>query len=132
MLIVVASGAYAVVMPAESVSANPACNQRFLTFPAWYNNATNNDCEIDLSNNTSNDDLIRKILPIAFNLVEIVLQLVAYTTIVMLIKGGFDYILSSGDSNKMSGAKSTIQNALIGLIISLLAVAIVNVAGAAV
>lgn len=132
LMAAIASSAYAVVMPTETVGASAACNERFLTFPAWYNNALNDSCEFDISNNATNNDLIKKILPVGFNIVEIVLQLVAYATVVMLIKGGFDYMLSSGDSNKMSSAKNTIQNALIGLVISIMAVAIVNVAAGAV
>ena len=46
--------------------------------------------------------------------------------VIMLVYGGLRYILSGGDSKKVTDAKNTILYAIIGLIISLLAFAIVN------
>jgi len=56
----------------------------------------------------------------------IVLLGVGAISVVMLIYGGFRYILSGGDAKKVTDAKNTILYAIIGLIISLLAYAIVN------
>jgi hypothetical protein len=44
----------------------------------------------------------------------------------MLIWGGLRYIMSGGDSKKITDAKNTILYAIIGLIIAVLAFAIVN------
>ena len=44
----------------------------------------------------------------------------------MLIIGGIRYIVSGGDSKKVTDAKNTILYAIIGLIICFLAYAIVN------
>jgi hypothetical protein len=44
----------------------------------------------------------------------------------MLVFGGFKYIISGGDSSKVTSAKNTIIYAIIGLIIVILAYAIVN------
>jgi hypothetical protein len=44
----------------------------------------------------------------------------------MLIYGGLRYVLSGGDSKKVTDAKNTIMYAIIGLIISILSYAIVN------
>ena len=44
----------------------------------------------------------------------------------MLVYGGLRYILSGGDSKKVTDAKNTVLYAIIGLIISLLAFDIVN------
>lgn len=46
-----------------------------------------------------------------------------------IIFGGFQYMLSQGEPERTKGARSTILNALIGLAISLSAVAIVNLIG---
>ena len=46
--------------------------------------------------------------------------------IIMLVFGGFRYIVSGGDSKKVTDAKNTILYAIIGLVISFLAYAIVN------
>ena len=44
----------------------------------------------------------------------------------MLVWGGLRYILSGGDNKKITDAKNTILYAIIGLIIAVLAFAIVN------
>ena len=44
----------------------------------------------------------------------------------MLIYGGLRYVISGGDSKKVTDAKNTIMYAIIGLIIAILAYAIVN------
>ena len=55
-----------------------------------------------------------------------VLYIVGIISVIMLIYGGLRYILSGGDSKKVTDAKNTILYAIIGLIISILAYAIVN------
>ena len=55
-----------------------------------------------------------------------VLYVVGIVSVVMLIYGGLRYVISGGDSKKVTDAKNTILYAIIGLIISILAFAIVN------
>ncbi|MBQ3467989.1 hypothetical protein IJH19_00360 [Candidatus Saccharibacteria bacterium] len=54
------------------------------------------------------------------------LLIIGIISVVMLIYGGFRYIISGGDNKKVADAKNTILYAIIGLIISLLAYAIIN------
>ncbi len=116
-----------------SYAANECADGKryLLTFPAWYNGVVDNDCNIKQPGN-GDEDAKNFAFTIGLNIAEIILQLVAYATIVMLIRGGFDYMTSAGDANKMSSAKSTITNALVGLVIALSAVAIVRFIGDAV
>lgn len=55
-----------------------------------------------------------------------ILYAVGIISVIMLIYGGLRYIVSGGDSKKVTDAKNTIMYAIIGLIISILAFAIVN------
>jgi len=55
-----------------------------------------------------------------------VLYAVGVISVIMLIWGGLRYIMSGGDSKKITDAKNTILYAIIGLIIAVLAFAIVN------
>ena len=55
-----------------------------------------------------------------------ILLIVGLFSVIMLVYGGLRYILSGGDSKKVTDAKNTVLYAIIGLIISLLAFAIVN------
>jgi small-conductance mechanosensitive channel len=54
------------------------------------------------------------------------LMVVGIISVLMLIWGGVRYIISGGDSKKVTDAKNTILYAIIGLIIAILAYAIVR------
>ncbi len=55
-----------------------------------------------------------------------VLYAVGIVSVVMLIYGGLRYVMSGGDSKKVTDAKNTILYAIIGLIIAVLSYAIVH------
>lgn len=59
-------------------------------------------------------------------IVNIMLLIVGALSVIMLIWGGVRYIISGGDSKKVTDAKNTIMYAIIGLIIAILAYAIVK------
>lgn len=60
------------------------------------------------------------------NITNTLLKGIGLIAVVMLVFGGFKYIISGGDSAKVTSAKNTIIYAIIGLIIVILAYAIVN------
>ncbi len=55
-----------------------------------------------------------------------ILYIVGIIAVIMLIIGGIKYVISGGDSKKVTDAKNTVLYAIIGLVISFLAFAIVN------
>lgn len=57
------------------------------------------------------------------NILSLVIGVVA---VIMVIIGGFKYIISSGDSNAINSAKNTVLFALVGLVIVALAQVIVR------
>ena len=59
-------------------------------------------------------------------IVNILLFIIGAISVIMLIIGGIRYVVSGGDQNAVSGAKNTILYAIIGIIVALLAYAIVN------
>ena len=54
------------------------------------------------------------------------INIMLFISVIMLIYGGIRYVLSSGDSGAVQNAKNTIMYAIIGLVIAILAYAIVN------
>jgi len=60
------------------------------------------------------------------DVVNIILWIVGILSVIMLVWGGIKYTTSAGDTNKVTSAKNTIIYAVIGLIIAILAYAIVN------
>ena len=57
---------------------------------------------------------------------SIALYVIGAVSVIMLIWGGLRYILSGGDSKKITDAKNTVLYAIIGLIIAFLAYAIIR------
>ncbi len=55
-----------------------------------------------------------------------ILYIVGIIAVIMLIIGGIKYVISGGDSKKVTDAKNTVLYAIIGLVIAVFAYAIVN------
>ena len=58
--------------------------------------------------------------------INVVLAVLAFITVAMIIIGGINYSTSQGDAGKVKKAKDTILYGVIGLVVALLAFAIVN------
>ena len=59
-------------------------------------------------------------------IVNILLFIVGTISVIMIIVGGLRYALSGGDSNSVTAGKNTVLYAIIGLVVSIMAFAIVN------
>ena len=62
------------------------------------------------------------------NVTNLLLMAVGAISIIMIVVGGILFALSNGDSSRVAKARNTVLYAAIGLIVSLLASAIVNLA----
>jgi small-conductance mechanosensitive channel len=60
------------------------------------------------------------------NIVNVLLFIIGIISVIMIIIGGIRYTTSNGDSSQITGAKNTILYAVVGLIVAILAYAIVN------
>ena len=57
---------------------------------------------------------------------NVLLFIIGAISVIMLIIGGIRYVVSGGDSSAVTAAKNTILYAVIGIIVALLAYALVN------
>lgn len=57
---------------------------------------------------------------------QVLLFLVGAISVIMLVVGGIRYVVSGGDSSAVQSAKSTILYAIVGIVISLIAFAVVR------
>ena len=64
--------------------------------------------------------------PIFQTITNVLLFIIGAVSVIMLIIGGIRYTISQGDSSAVSSAKNTILYAVIGIIVAILAFAIVN------
>ncbi len=136
--IFVASPVLAVVSPVQPTAEARNCEARFLGVPPWYRGLMENpevaegaDCNLKSpasfeSAPGKKDGLSVYIWKIVLNAIEMALVVAAYLAIFFVIYGGFQFITGGASSDTVAKARNTILNAVIGLIISLGAIAITN------
>lgn len=74
-------------------------------------------------NNTANtNDLMGQ----ANTIINVVIGVIGFVAVAFIIFGGFQYTTSAGDPGKVKKAKDTILYGIIGLVVAMLAHAIVN------
>lgn len=60
------------------------------------------------------------------NIVNVLLFLLGMVAVIMIVIGGIRYVISGGDSAQTKAAKDTILYSVVGLVVAILAYAIVN------
>ena len=60
------------------------------------------------------------------NIINVAVGVIGVVAVIMVIIGGYQYATSVGDAGKVKNAKNTIMYGIVGLVIALLAYAIVN------
>jgi len=121
------------LQPGESqAQATQDCNSKgaFLGINPWYyglskydNNS--NSCVI-ISPSAGKDNLQNFIWHIVLNILGIMIRIVGYIAVVMIIYGGFMFLTGGDNPSQVQGARTTILNAIIGLVLSISATAIIN------
>lgn len=120
------------VLPVASVAAAGGCAGQTFFFPKWYDNLCDGDHIKSPAPQGGSDykatatSLGSWILIIAMNLVKMLLMAVGYVALGGIIWGGFKYMTQGDNSSGTVAARKTIQNAVIGLIISIMSISIIN------
>lgn len=66
---------------------------------------------------------------IVLAIVEILLRIAAIAAVVYVLYGGIRFITAQGNSEKITAARTAVQDALIGLLIAVVAIAVVSFIG---
>ncbi len=101
----------------------------FLGFPKWYKYLGQQEVKDEVSGATiCNAKLngIQDIWLVVAAVIELLLRVSAMIAIGFIIFGGVSYVISQGAPDKTKKAQSTIMNAVIGLVISIVATASVS------
>ncbi|MDO4872090.1 MAG: hypothetical protein Q4A27_01500 [bacterium] len=77
-------------------------------------------------NEAGGDNNTIEVRDVVRNVVNTLLFIVGALSVMMIIYSGVLYVLSSGDSGRVSKAKSTLTYSVVGLIVAILSYAIVN------
>jgi len=110
------------------------CNaQNFFDFPVWYKYLVSAN-RMEVNRFTDRCELKGELVASDFSLIglaliDIALRLAAIVTVGYIIWGGIQFIIAQGEADKTKKARQTIINALIGLVIALIATAIVTFIG---
>lgn len=64
--------------------------------------------------------------PLFKTITNVLLFIIGAISVIMLVIGGIRYTTSSGDSSAVTSAKNTILYAIVGIVVALLAFAVVN------
>lgn len=122
--------AFSPLMTQVVSAADQECKTKsdILGIPTWYRNLVDSDCNVQWPQGNGGDanGIQQFITIIALNISDMVARIAGVLTVAFIIYGGFKYILAQGEPAKVAAAKKTITNAMIGLIISVLAVGIVS------
>jgi len=115
-----------VVAPVTYAAADMhECDRNFFGVPPWYKYlGTNNgkDCQVK-----TNQPNVAGLVILGF--IDIGLFLAGILAVIMIIWGGYKFILSDGNTDQIAGGRKTILNAVIGLIIVIFSAQIVNFIG---
>jgi len=118
------------VQSGDEMNFNSACND-MVGSPFKSSGSSTTPCssvkecaEIGLGN-VSNDNTV-SFEEIIRNVINVILSIIGIVSVIMIILGGVRYSTSQGESDKTKSARLTIQFAIIGLIVTILAFAIVN------
>lgn len=118
-----------------TLAAGQPCSfstSNFLFFPYWYQYLKGIAVSSDLSNQSAsvvcNPQLgsLSDIWLIVAAVIEILLRVASIAAVGMVIYGGVKYIESQGEPEKITQARKTITNALIGLLLSVMAAAFIS------
>ncbi len=93
--------------------------------PTWYKHLKTDSTTCEITDFTFPNDLP----PIILAIVEILLRIGVFAAVGFVIYGGFMYMTSQGEPDKAASARKTIVNAVVGLVIGLLATAVVSFIG---
>lgn len=122
-----------VLTPTASAAVAAGCSDStsFLGFPTWYKYLDigpeeGDPCAVTGPKNAEGEfDWEAASGRIALAIIEILLRIATIVSLGYVVYGGFRYITSQGEPDATKSARQTIINAMIGLVIALLATGIV-------
>jgi hypothetical protein len=118
MMFIFASPAYA----SNQLGCENRRSNGFFSIPVWYEYLPMNpDCTIntDTSNGGVNAGTLTVL--ILMGVFDILMFGAGFLAVIMIIYGSFRFLTSTGDSNKIAAARTTIFNAIVGLVIAVFA-----------
>lgn len=123
LLLVAPQSAQAQDAPPPTTGCESVADRSILAFPTWDQYLERNDeqgCRI--ANFQFPQDLVLVLLA----LVDMMIRLSAFVAVGFIIYAGFKFMLAQGQPDRIAEARKIILDALIGLVIAIISVAIIS------
>jgi len=130
-----AAGVVLLPQPAYAASQEECEGNASITIlPKWYRYLNPHWGDPDGSGPEGESCVLDAVFPSAIPAIllavfEILLRLAGIISVVFITYGGFQYLITTGEPDKAKNARTTIINALVGLMIAIFATVIVNLVG---
>ena len=98
-------------------------------FPHWFEYLDGKTDALGKCVPTFDPNQINDLWGIGLAGIDILLYVVGFVSVGFIIYGGFVYMTSNGEPDRTKGAKDTILNALIGLVVAIVASSVVSFIG---
>ncbi len=112
------------------------CKPNFFGIPGWYEflSVDPGTCQVKFNSAPNGGaptapDFFGAFVLIALAIIDILLRIGGIVAVAFVIYGGIQYVTSQGESDKTAKARGTIINALIGMAICMISVALVSFVG---
>ncbi len=116
------------IKPPEKTASQEAsaCPDSIFGIPTWYKYLQKENIGGRCSPKISS---AQDTLPIGLAVLEMLLRLGGLVAVVFVVVGGVKYVISQGEGEAIAKAKSTITNAIVGLVLVMIAVPIISFMG---
>lgn len=116
------TAAIASPQPVSAQGPTKNCDAGLLGIPPWYRGLTDDKCNIVSPDSVGG--LESFIWRVVLNIIEIALVAAAYLAVFFIIYGGFLFMTGGGNPSQVERGRKSVMNAVIGLVISMGAIAI--------
>lgn len=124
-------------VPPGATNKAEACSSSFFGLKPWFaylpDDKFDSNCQIQefnlLGSGTPPDDKPSDIGPVALAIIDNLVRLAALVAVAFVVYGGVKYVTSQGEPEGTKAAKDSIINAIIGLVIAIVAAAVVSFIG---
>jgi len=122
-------------VPAFKIFAQANCQPDFFGIPTWYKYMKlDANCQVVFSSSPNGTaptpaDFFGNFLLIGLAIIDILLRIGGLVAVAFVIYGGIRYVTSQGEPDKTAQARGTIINALIGMALCVISVALVSFVG---
>ena len=113
--------------PVEAADNTKSCGTPgFLGLRPWYYGLCEGGEGTEIKEPSGEDEIAVFVWKIVLNVLIDLLVIVGYASMIFIIYGGYQFIMSQGDPSRMAKGKKTLMSAIIGTIIAMLASVAVN------